>query len=184
MADPKSELEQGSKKAVEHFRAELKKLRSGRAAPSMLEGVMVDYYGSHVPLIQMGMIAAPEPRLLTVQVYDGSAVEAVEKAIQQANLGLNPSREGALLRIAVPSLNEERRKDLIKNLHKMAEEAKVALRGVRRNAMDSVKEQEKKKVITEDQSKRDQEALQKIVDKYTAEVDSIAATKEKEMMEV
>jgi ribosome recycling factor len=184
MADHKTELDQNCKKAVDHFKKDLTKLRSGRATPALLEGIMVDYYGALVPLIQMGLINAPEPRLLTVQVYDGSAVEAVEKAIMQANLGFNPLKEGSLLRINIPPLNEERRKQLIKKLHEMAEDAKVAIRGVRRGAMDSVKEQEKKKTISEDQSRKDQEALQKIIDRSIGEIDTLCAVKEKEMMEI
>ncbi len=184
MADLKLELDQNCKKAVEHFKKDLTKLRSGRATPALLESVVVDYYGSAVPLLQMGLINAPEPRLLTVQVYDASAVEAVEKAIIQANLGFNPSRDGALIRIAIPPLNEERRKQLIKKLHEMGEDAKVAIRSVRRAAMDSVKEQEKKKVISEDQSRKDQESPQKVIDRSIADIDVLCAAKEKDMLEI
>jgi ribosome recycling factor len=175
---------QGCAKALDHFKKDLSRLRSGRATTTLLEGIHVDYYGSMVPLQQMGMVSAPEPRLLTVQVYDGSAVEAVEKAIQQAELGLNPMRDGALIRVAVPALNEERRKELIKKISKMAEETKVALRNLRRDEVESVKKRQKNKEMSEDDSRKAQEEIQKIVDKFISEVDVAVAAKEKELMEV
>jgi ribosome recycling factor len=132
----------------------------------------------------MGMVAAPEPRLLTIQVYDGAAVEAVEKAIQQAELGLNPMRDGSLIRVAIPALNEERRKELTKKISKMAEETKIALRNLRRDEVESVKKQQKNKELSEDDSRKAQEEIQKIVDKFIADVDVAAAAKTKEIMEV
>lgn len=171
-------------KAVQHLKRDLARLRSGRASSSLLEGIMVDYYGSHVPIIQLGMINTPEPRLITVQVYDRGAVEAVEKAIQQSDLGLNPSKEGNLLRIAIPSLTEERRKELIKKVHKMAEDTKVSLRNHRREQLDELKKQEKDKAISADDMRRSTEEVQKIIDKFTADVDVLVAGKEKEMLEV
>lgn len=179
-----ADLEDKCKKTIEHFRKDLGRLRSGRAHASLLEGVTADYYGSQVPLQQLGLIAAPEARLLTIQVYDPSAVEAVEKAIQQSGLGLNPARDGNLVRIAIPALNEERRKELIKKLHKMAEETKVALRNHRRDTIDSLKKREKDKQISEDEVRKGQEEVQKIVDRYSADVDSVMSAKEKEMLEV
>lgn len=171
-------------KALDHYKKELSRLRTGRAAPSLLEGLTVEYYGSAVPLQQLGMVAAPEPRLLTIQVYDAAAVESVEKAIQQADLGLNPSRDGALVRVAIPPLNEERRKDLIKKVYKMGEETKIALRNLRREEVDAVKKQVKDKEISEDDSRKLQDEIQKIVDTFVAEVDVAASAKEKEMLEV
>lgn len=171
-------------KALDHYKKELSRLRSGRATPSILDGLMVDYYGSNVSLQQLGMVSAPEPRMLTIQVYDAGAVEAIEKAIQQADLGLNPSRDGSLIRVVIPALNEERRKDLIKKVNKMAEETRVALRNLRRDEVEGVKKQVKNKEISEDDSRRAQDEIQKIVDKFIADVDSAAAVKEKEMMEV
>ncbi len=171
-------------KTVQHFKRDLGRLRTGRANSSLLEGVMVDYYGTQTPLIQLGMINAPEPRLITVQVYDRGAVEAVEKAIQQADLGLNPSRDGSLIRIAIPSLTEDRRKELIKKLHKMAEDTKVSLRNHRRDELDALKKQEKDKQISSDDLRRSTEEVQKIIDKHSSEVDQILSAKEKEMMEV
>jgi ribosome recycling factor len=171
-------------KALDHFKKELGRLRSGRATPALLESVQVEYYGSKVPLQQLGMVAAPEPRMLTIQVYDASAVEAVEKAIHQSELGLNPSREGSLVRVVIPALNEERRKDLIKKVGKMAEETKVSLRNLRRDEVEGVKKQVKNKEMSEDDSRRAQDEIQKILDKVIADVDVAAAAKEKELMEV
>jgi len=171
-------------KALEHFKTELKRLRSGRAAPSILEGLQVDYYGSNVSLQQLGLVAAPEPRMLTIQVYDQGAVEAIEKAIQQSDLGLNPSRDGSLIRVVIPSLNEERRKELIKKVSKMTEETRVALRNLRRDEIENVKKKTKAKEMSEDDGRRAQEEIQKILDKYIADVDTAANVKEKELMEV
>jgi ribosome recycling factor len=171
-------------KTLEHFKKDLARLRTGRASPALLEGLTVDYYGSQVGLQQIGMVSAPEPRLLTIQVYDSSAVEAIEKAIQTSELGLNPSRDGSLIRVAIPALNEERRRDLIKKVNKMAEETKIALRNLRRDEVEAVKKQVKNKEISEDDSRRAQDEIQKILDKYVADVDGAAGAKEKEMMEV
>lgn len=178
------DLEDKCKKTVEHHKKELGRVRTGRAHTSLLEGVSVDYYGSQVPLIQMGMVNAPEPRMITVQVFDASAVEAVEKAIQSSELGLNPSRDGSLLRINIPALTEERRKELIKKMGKMAEESKVTLRNHRREAIDAMKKKEKDKELSADDVKRGEGEVQKILDKYTKEIDVVTQAKEKEMMEV
>jgi ribosome recycling factor len=175
---------QNCAKALDHYKKELSKLRTGRAAPSLLESLQVEYYGSFVPLQQLGMIAAPEPRMLTIQVYDGGAISAIEKAIQQADLGLNPSRDGSMIRVVIPALNEERRKDLIKKVNKMGEETKVALRNLRRDEVENVKKQVKAKEISEDDSRRSQEEIQKILDKVIVDVDAVSAAKEKELMEV
>ena len=171
-------------KTLDHYKKELSRLRSGRATPTLLEGLNVEYYGSHVSLQQLGMVSAPEPRMLTIQVYDAGAVEAIEKAIQQSELGLNPSRDGSLIRGIIPALNEERRKDLIKKVNKMAEETRVALRNLRRDEVEGVKKQVKNKEISEDDSRRSQDEIQKIVDKFIVDVDAAAAGKEKELMEV
>lgn len=179
-----SELDQKCRKTVEHFKKDIQKLRTGRANTGILEGVMVDYYGSMVPLIQVGMINAPEPRLITIQVYDASAVEAVEKAIQQADLGLNPSRDGSLVRLIIPPLNEERRKDMIKKLHKMNEDTKVSIRNHRREVLDAMKKKEKEKEISQDDLRRGETEIQKVTDKYTSELDMLVSAKEKEMLEV
>lgn len=184
MAGKFVELEQKCKKSLEHFKKDLQRLRTGRATTSLLEGISADYYGSSTPLMQLGMINAPEPRLLTVQVYDASAVEAIEKAILQADLGLNPMREGSLLRIPVPALTEERRKDLVKKLHKMVEEAKVTIRNHRRESIDVLKKQEKDKTASVDDVRRGSDEIQKITDKTIADLDQAVAVKEKEIMDV
>lgn len=178
------DLEQKCKGSIEHFKKDLGKMRTGRASSGLLEGIMVEYYGSQVPLIQLGLINTPEPRLITIQVYDGGAVEAVEKAIKQSDLGLNPARDGSLIRLSIPALTEERRKDLIKKLHKMAEESRVGLRNHRRDAIDAVKKNQKDGKISEDDLRRAQEGIQKVVDKYTADIEQMLQSKEKEMMEV
>jgi ribosome recycling factor len=171
-------------KAIDHFKKELHRLRSGRATPSILEGLQVEYYGSNVALQQLGLVAAPEPRMLTIQVYDQGAVASIEKAIQQSDLGLNPSRDGALIRVVIPSLNEERRKELIKKVSKMTEETRVSLRNLRRDEIENVKKKTKAKEMSEDDGRKAQEEIQKILDKYIVDVDSAAAAKEKELMEV
>ena len=184
MSDDTAELEEKCTNTIEHFKGELSRMRTGRATTGLLEGVTVEYYGSQVPLMQLGMINVPEPRMVTVQVYDAGAVESVEKAIQQADLGLNPARDGNLIRIAIPALTEERRKELIKKLHQMAENARVAIRNHRRDSIDILKKQQKEKEISEDDLHRGEEQIQKVTDKYTKDVDTHLATKEKEMLEV
>jgi ribosome recycling factor len=177
-------LEIESKTTIEHFKKELSKVRTGRASSGLLHGIHVDYYGASTPLEQLGLINTPEPRLITVQVYDASSIDAVEKAIKQSELGLNPSREGNIIRIFIPPLNEERRKEIIKKLHKTTEETKVILRGHRREAIDAIKKGEKDKELSEDEARKAQEDVQKVLDKYVAEADKILTVKEKEIMEV
>lgn len=183
MADLR-EFEERCGKTVEHFKNDLTKVRSGRASAALLEDVRVDYYGAKTPLKQMAMINAPEPRLITVQVYDESATESVDKAIRSSDLGFNPNREGNLLRINVPALTEERRKDIVRSLHKMAEEAKIALRNLRREEIDKLKKQQKNKDISEDDLHRGQDEVQKVTDTFTAQIDELMAAKEKEVLEV
>jgi ribosome recycling factor len=178
------QLEQECKSAIEHFKREAARMRSGRANPALLEGIMVDYYGASAPIKQLGLVSAPEARLLTIQVYDPSAAESVEKAIRNSELSLNPSRDGTLIRVNIPALSEERRKDLVKTLHRMAEEAKVGLRNHRRDAIDALKKQVKAKEISEDDQHHGQEEIQKITDRYSKDVDALLVSKEKEMMEV
>ena len=183
MASKFAELEQKCKKTIEHFKKELGRVRTGRASSALLEGVHVEYYGSSVPLQQLGMINAPEPRLLTVQVYDGGAAEAVDRAIRAADLGLNPSRDGNLIRIAIPSLTEERRKEFVKRLHKMGEENKVVVRNHRRDEIEALKKKAKDKTISEDDSHRGQEEIQKITDRVIGELDVLMQAKEKEILD-
>lgn len=179
-----TEHENGCKAAVSAFKRELLKVRTGRASASLLEGVMVDYYGAKTALSHLGQITAPEPRLITVQMYDSGAVPAAEKAIQSAGLGFNPSREGNTLRIMVPPLTEESRKELVRVLHKMAEDIRVSIRNHRRDALDKLKKQEKDGALTKDDVKRAQDRVQKLVDTYIEEVDKMLKAKEAECMEV
>jgi ribosome recycling factor len=172
---------QGATNALKH---ELGGLRTGRAAASMLEPVQVEAYGSHMPLNQLATVSVPEPRLLSVQVWDKSMVHAVEKAIVNSNLGLSPATEGQVLRLRIPELNEERRKELVKVAHKYAEAARVAVRHVRRDGLDVVKKLEKGHAISEDDQERFANEIQKATDATIAEVDQLLATKEKEILTV
>jgi ribosome recycling factor len=179
-----NDLKRRMQGAIQLFKQELGGLRTGRASTSLLDHIQVDAYGSHMPLNQLATISVPEPRLLSVQVWDKSMVHAVEKAIMSANLGLNPATEGQVLRLRIPELNEERRKELVKVAHKYAESARVAVRHVRRDGLDVLKKLEKDHKISEDDHKRDGELVQKATDQYIAEVDQTLAVKEKEIMTV
>ena len=171
-------------KTIHVFQSELRSIRAGRANPQLLERVMVDYYGTPTPLTQMGNVTAPEPRMLLVNVWDQTALAAVEKAIQKSDLGLNPSNDGKVIRLAVPVLTEERRKDLTKLVSKTAEEAKVAIRSIRRDAMEHVKKQEKASEITEDDLKVAEKKIQEATDEAVKEIDDLAAAKDAEILEV
>ena len=172
---------QGATQALKH---ELSGLRTGRAAASMLEPVQVDAYGSHMALNQVATVSVPEPRLLSVQVWDKSMVKAVEKAIVDSNLGLSPATEGQVIRLRVPELNQERRKELVKVAHKYAEAARVAVRHVRRDGLDTVKKLEKNHEISEDEHERIAGEVQKATDGVISEIDQMLATKEKEILTV
>ena len=172
---------QGATQSLKH---ELGGLRTGRAAASMLEPVQVEAYGSHMPLNQVATISVPEPRLLSVQVWDKTMVKAVEKAIVDSNLGLSPATEGQVLRLRIPELNEERRKELVKVAHKYAEAAKVAVRHVRRAGLEVIKKLEKNHEISEDDQERLSNEVQKATDGVIAEVDQLLAAKEKEILTV
>jgi ribosome recycling factor len=170
--------------AVQSLKHELNGLRTGRASGSIVEPVMVEAYGQVTPLLQVASVSVPEPRLITVQVWDRSMVSAVEKAIRDANLGLNPTTEGQVLRIRIPELNEQRRKDLVKIAHKYAEECRVSVRHVRRDGIDMLKKALKDKAISEDDERRHQADVQKATDQIIGEVDQVLAAKEKEIMQV
>ena len=170
--------------AVEALHREFAGLRTGRASTSMLEPVMVDAYGSMMPLNQVGNISVPEPRLLTVTVWDKGMIKAVEKAIREAGLGLNPQPDGNLIRVPVPDLNSERRQELVKVANKYAEQARVAVRNVRRDAMDEVKKEEKAKSISEDELKTLSEKIQKLTDEAIKKMDEALAHKEKDILVV
>ena len=178
----KSDIERRMQGAVESLKGDLAGLRTGRANTSLLDPVVVEVYGSMMPLNQVATVSAPEPRMLSVQVWDKGNVSAVEKGIAHANLGLNPMQDGQTLRIPMPDLTEERRRDLAKLAGKYAENAKIAIRNVRRDGMEALKEDEKKKEISEDDRKRSEDEVQKLTDKYTGEADAAAEAKEKEIM--
>src|ERR1700761_7269126 len=170
--------------AVQVLKQELGGLRTGRASASLLDHVQVEAYGTHMPLNQLATVSVPEARLLSVQVWDRSMVHAVEKAILAANLGLNPTTEGQVLRLRIPELNEERRKELVKVAHKFAEAAKVAVRHVRRDGLDTIKKLEKNHEISEDDQERFANDVQKATDGTIAEIDQLLAAKEKEILTV
>jgi ribosome recycling factor len=179
-----NEVKRRMQGAIQSLKHELGGLRTGRAAASMLDPVQVDAYGTHMPLNQVATISVPEPRLLSVQVWDKTMVKAVEKAIVDSNLGLSPATEGQVLRLRIPELNEERRKELVKVAHKYAEAAKVAVRHVRRDGMDTIKKLEKNHEISEDDQKRMDGDVQKATDAVIAEIDQLLAGKEKEILTV
>lgn len=170
--------------AVTSFKGDLASLRSGRASANMLDPIQVEAYGARTPLSQLATVSVPEARLLSVQVWDRSMVNAVEKAIRESELGLNPQTEGAVLRIRIPELNEQRRKEMVKVAHKYAEEAKIAVRHVRRDAIDIIKKVEKDGVFTKDDVTRQSDLVQKTTDQHIVEIDQALATKEKEILSV
>lgn len=171
-------------RSIEAFRKELGKIRTGRASFSLVDGIKVDYYGTPTPLQQVGTLAVPESRMITVTPWDAKMVGPIEKAIQSSGLGLNPSNDGKIVRIPIPPLTEERRKDLVKVVRKMAEDGRIAVRNIRREAIDRIKESEKKKEISEDELKRWQDRIQKETDGYVKKIDEILKAKEQEIMEV
>jgi ribosome recycling factor len=178
----KADIERRMHGAIEALKHDLAGLRTGRANTALLDPVHVEVYGAMMPLNQVATVSAPEPRMLSVQVWDKANVIAVEKGIAKANLGLNPMIDGQTIRLPLPDLTEERRRELAKLTGKYAENAKIAIRNVRRDAMDALKEDEKKKDISEDERKRHEDEVQKLTDKYVAEADAAAAAKEKEIM--
>ncbi|MFN3701530.1 MAG: ribosome recycling factor [Alphaproteobacteria bacterium] len=184
MAFDKADISRRMDGAVESLQKDLLSLRTGRASASMLDPVVVDAYGSKMPLNQIATVSVPEPRLLSVQVWDGSMSKAVEKAIREAGLGLNPQPEGAVIRIPIPDLNEERRAELSKVAGKYAENARIAVRNVRRDGMDTLKKLEKDKQISEDEQKRHSDEIQKMTDEKVKKIDQMLADKEKDIMQV
>jgi ribosome recycling factor len=170
--------------AIQAFKRDLQKVRTGRASAALLEGIAVDYYGAKTHLEHLGQISTPEARLIVIQVYDASAVQAVEKAIMSANLGLNPSREGNTIRVSVPVLTQDARKNIVRALHKQAEDMRVSVRNRRRDANDELKELEKSGELTKDDSKKSMDRIQKQTDSAIVEIDKLLAAKEAECMEV
>jgi ribosome recycling factor len=179
-----NDLKRRMQGAITSLKQELSGLRTGRASSALLDHVQVEAYGNHMPLNQLATISVPEPRLLNVQVWDRSQIHAVEKAISAANLGLSPSTEGQVLKLRIPELNEERRKEIVKVAHKYAEAARVAVRHVRRDGLDVLKKSEKDHQISEDEHTRQSGEVQKVTDATIAEVDKLLAGKEKEIMRV
>ena len=178
----KADLERRMKGAVEALRSDLNGLRTGRANTGLLDPITVEVYGSQMPLNQVATVSAPEPRMLTVQVWDKSNVTPVEKAIRSAGLGLNPINDGNTLRLPIPDLTEERRKELAKLAHSYAEKARIAIRNVRRDGMDNLKADEAKKEISEDDRKRSETEVQKLTDEQIKAADDVAAQKEQEIL--
>jgi len=178
------ETEEKMKRAIENLRKEFSNVRAGRATPAMLERVTVDYYGTPTPVNQVANVSSPEPRMLIIQPWEKKMLAAIEKSILKSDLGLTPNNDGNTIRLNIPQLTQQRRTELVKTTKKIAEEAKVAVRNLRRDSNDVLKKLEKDKTISEDENKRAQEEIQKLTDKYVKEVDRAAEHKEKEIMEV
>lgn len=183
-AETNENAELAMDEALDNVRARLSRIRTGKATPALLDGVKVEYYGAPTPLNQLATVAAPEPRLLTVKPFDRGSIGEIEKAIQASNLGLNPASDGMMIRLAVPELTEERRKDLSKQAREVGEDGKVAVRRARQEANDILKQEQKDGDITEDDHHKDRDAVQKLTDDYCTQVDSIVTAKQTEIMEL
>ena len=184
MEEVKKNLEEKSKKSISVLKEDLNTVRAGRANPSLLDKVMVDYYGSPTPLKNLANIAVPDPRTLLITPFDPKSISEIEKGINVANIGINASNDGKCVRLVIPQVTEERRKELTKTVKKMGEDSKIAIRNIRRDANDELKKREKAHEITEDELKKALEDVQKATDKTIKEIDEIVAAKEKEIMEV
>lgn len=171
-------------KSIEALKHEFASIRTGRASVSLLDKVMVDYYGTPSPINQVANISVPEPRMILIAPWDKSMIGAIEKAILQSDLGLNPGNDGAQIRLVIPQLTEERRKEIVKVVHKKAEDAKVAIRNIRRDANDAIKKEEKAKTITEDDAKDGLDQIQKLTDAKIKQIDQLKDLKEKDVLEV
>jgi ribosome recycling factor len=184
MAATKQQLTERMEAAIEHFKKEMAGMRTGRASVALIDAVKVDYYGTPTPLKQVANLSVPEPRMITVQPWEPSMIKDIEKAILTAGLGLNPANDGKLIRIPIPPLTEERRKELSKVCKKYAEETKVALRNIRRDSNEEQKKLQKDGKLSEDELRRSEADIQKLTDQYVQKVDQVLAAKEKEIMEV
>ncbi|HEY7801255.1 MAG TPA: ribosome recycling factor [Dehalococcoidia bacterium] len=184
MDDTLRDAEHRMQSAVGSLDRDLETVRTGRARPSLVEGLKVEYYGSPTPLNQLAAINSPEPRLITIAPWDKTQLGTIEKAIQKSDLGLNPTNDGNIIRLVVPALTEDRRKDLVKVVHKKAEEGRVAVRNVRRDSLDELRKLQHEKTISDDEERRAQDRLQKLTDRYVAEIDKHGQTKEQELLEV
>ncbi len=178
------ETETRMKKTVEALEEDLKSVRTGRASPALVERVMVEYYGTSTPLNQLAVISAPEPNLLLIRPYDPSTLGEIERGIMQADLGFNPSNDGRVVRIPIPRLTEERRREMVKVVKRRVEESKIALRNIRRDTLEELREYEDEKLISEDEMMRGQDELQKITDRFVEKVEEIGERKEQEIMEI
>ena len=178
------EIEHKMERSIEALHKELARIRTGRASLALLDGITIDYYGSPTPLNQVATLAVPESRLITIQPWDKSQLGVIEKAIQRSDLGITPTNDGQVVRLAIPPLTAERRQELVKQVKKIGEETKIALRNVRRDGNDSLKALEKDKKVSEDDWRRGQEHVQSITDRFIAKTDEILSTKEHEVMEV
>jgi len=178
------DAERRMQKAVEALRQDIASLRTGRASSALIERITVDYYGTPTPVNQVASISIPEARLLVIQPWDRKMLTDIEKAIQKSDLGINPNNDGQVIRLAIPPLNEERRREMVKTLHKKLDEHKVAVRNVRRDSQDKLRDREKKKEVSEDELKRSTERLQKLTDRYIDEMDKVGKAKELEILEV
>lgn len=179
-----ADAEQRMGKAIEALRRELATIRTGRAQPALVEHLRVDYYGTPTPLNQLASIAAPEARLLTIQPWDKGSMGPIERAIQMSDLGLNPTNDGNIIRLAIPQLTQERRKDLVKVVHRKVEEGRVAVRNIRRDCLEELRRLQRDKEVSEDDEHRAQDRLQKLTDRFVAEADQVGQEKEQELLEV
>lgn len=176
--------EEKMQKALDALRKEYATLRAGRATSSLLDKIAVDYYGTPTPVNQVANISVPEPRMIIIQPWEKSMLSIIEKAIMKSDLGLNPNNDGSVIRLNIPQLTQQRRTELVKVVHKKSEDARIAVRNLRRDANETIKKVEKEKTISEDEAKKGQEDMQKLTDKYIMEIDKVMAAKEKEIMEV
>jgi len=183
-ADLLGDAERRMLKAIEALKQDLAAIRTGRASLALIERITVDYYGAPTPINQIASVSVPEARLLVIQPWDKKMLVDIEKAIQKSDLGINPNNDGLVIRLNVPPMNEERRRELVKSLHKKLDEHKVAVRNVRRDIQDKLRDREKKKEVSEDELKRSTEKLQKLTDRYIDEMDKVGKTKEQEILEV
>ena len=184
MADILENTKERMQKTINVLKSELSSLRAGRANAQVLDRITVDYYGTNTPITQLGNISVPEPRMLIISLWDNKMISAVEKAIQKSDLGINPANDGKVIRLVFPELTEERRKDLVKTVRKKGEESKVAVRSIRRDAIEQIKKQKKDSEITEDDQKQLETKTQKLTDDSIKEIDAILAAKEKEILSV
>ncbi len=179
-----SETETKMRKAVDALKKDLAAVRTGRASPSLVEHVRVDYYGVPTPIQQMAAVSVPDPRMIVIQPWDRGSLQIIEKALLKSDLGLTPTNDGNVIRLPVPALTEERRKDLVKVVRKRVEEGRIALRNIRRDALEEFRKEEKDKEISADENKRAQDQLQKLTNAHTAEVDKLGQSKEAELLEI